>query len=404
MRKPDALIVGAGAIGAASAYFLARTGRKVVVIDSAGIAAGATGAAEGIVGSVAKRKSGPVTDIVVKSFAMFPTLGEELGSAIEFTRKPGLMAVDDESHVDLLKRFVDKRRREGLQIEWLDEKSTREAEPLLGDNILGAVYTPAQGLVNPIRLAHGFLAAARRLGAEILVPARLTGFEESNGRVGTALTSAGPIAPALVVNAAGAQSGAVAAMLGASLEITPKRAQMLVSEALPTGALRNTIYCAVNVVAGLDPVTLEFEDMPADPERRAAELANPWQLSSFTQTAAGNILFCGGFGFVGATREVDARTILTIAENVGRVMPALRQLRIIRAWAGMEPCTPTNIPAIGQSAEAENFYHAAGHGNAGVMMSPYTGRLLAERVDAGAPTDLSRPAGSQRATIEMVLA
>ena len=123
------------------------------VVEADGIASGATGAAEGLVGSIAKRKSGPVTDIVVKSFAMFPDLVDELGASIEFCRKPGLMVVQDESHVDLLKRFAEKRRGEGLRIEWLDRKDALEAEPLLSPRIVGALITPDQGAVNPMQLA-----------------------------------------------------------------------------------------------------------------------------------------------------------------------------------------------------------------------------------------------------------
>ncbi len=118
------------------------------------------------------------------------------------------------------------------------------------------------------------------------------------------VTTAGSYTAGLVINAAGAAAEQVAALCGTRLEIMPKRAQMIVSEALPSGTLRNTIYAGANVVAGLDPVSLEFEDMPADETRQHAELENPWQLSSFTQTANGNVLFCGGFGFVGPTRNV----------------------------------------------------------------------------------------------------
>src|SRR5579871_3293157 len=99
MRQPDALIIGAGAVGASAAYHLAQAGLSVCIVEAEGVASGATGAAEGLVGSVAKRKSGPVTEIVVKSFAMLPAIVEELGSKVEFCVKPGLLVVQKEGDV-----------------------------------------------------------------------------------------------------------------------------------------------------------------------------------------------------------------------------------------------------------------------------------------------------------------
>jgi sarcosine oxidase subunit beta len=380
MPRPDAIVIGAGAVGASVAYHLVKRGMSVQVVEADGVAAGATGAAEGLVGSVAKRKSGPVTDIVVNSFAMFPGLVEELGDCIEFRRKPGLMVVLDESHVGLLKRFADKRRAEGLRIEWLDREDALAIEPLLSPRIAGALITPDQGMVNPMQLTYGYLRAARSRGAEVAIPARVVELKRKGDTITEVVTTAGSFSADLVVNAAGAAADQIASLCGTRLEIVPKRAQMIVSEAFPPETLRNTIYAGANVVAGLDPVSLEFEDMPADDERRRLELENPWQLSSFTQAANGNVLFCGGFGFVGPTRKVDPHTIAAMMRNIATVIPAFASLRILRGWAGLEPCTPSNLPAIGFAPELGNFVVAAGHGNAGVMMSPFTGQMIADAI------------------------
>ena len=381
MSSYDAIVVGAGAIGAAAAFHLARSGLSVCIIDAHGVASGATGAAEGIVGSVAKRKAGPVTEIVTRSFSALQTLAEELGSPLEFVSKPGLMVVTDEADAQVLRAFVDKRKREDIEISWLDRSESLALEPGLNPAIVGAVYTPAQGIVNPIQLAHAFLAAARRFGAQVQIPARVTDVERRGARVQNIETTAGRLSCSMVVNAAGSAAGALAALAGSSIVITPKRAQMLVSEALPVGALRNTIYSGAVVAAGLNRNTLDFEDVPSDDRQRSAEAASHWQLSSFTQTARGTVLFCGGFGFDDeAGVGVDPRALIAIARNIAELIPGYQGVRIIRAWAGLEPCTPNNLPVIGRSREVENLYHATGHGNAGVMMSPHTGALIADLV------------------------
>lgn len=380
MPKPDVIVIGAGAIGASVAYQAAKRGLSVHVLEAEGIAAGATGASEGLVGSIAKRKSGPVTDIVVKSFGMFGELAEEIDIDFEYQDKPGLMVVTEQDHVDVLKRFVAKRRAEALEIEWLDRQEALEAEPVLGPKTLGAVWTPRQGSVNPMKLAFGYLRAARRLGARVSIPARVTGFEFAGRAIRRVRTTAGDFSSGTVVNAAGVSAPEVAGACGAALDIVPKRAQMLVSEALPKGMLRNTVYAGTNVVAGLNPRTLDFEDMPSDEGHRETERESAWQLSSFTQTANGNILFCGGFGFSGDSKAARPRDLMAMMRNIATLASALADVRILRGWAGLEPCTRDNVPAIGRSAEVENLVHAAGHGNAGVMMSPYTGSMVAEEI------------------------
>ncbi|MSO93346.1 MAG: FAD-binding oxidoreductase [Rhodospirillales bacterium] len=383
-RSPDALVIGAGVIGGAVAFELARRGFRVTVVEGKGVASGASGAAEGLVGSIAKRKMGAVTDIVIESYAMFSGLGEALGAEIEFAKRPGLTVVDDEQNVPIMKQFVEKKRARGLDIVWLDHNQVRDMEPLLAHSVVGAALTASQGLVNPFRLTRAYLAAARRLGGgEVIVGAPVTGIERERGRITAVRTKDRRIPAGLVVNAAGCGAEAIAALADEAVPIVPKRAQMLVSEALPPGTLRTTIYCSKNMVTNLNPVTLDFEDVAADGDKQKAELANPWQLSSFTQTANGNILFCGGFGIVGPTDAVDPEAVAAIAENMGAVIPSFRSLRIIRAWAGLEPCTPSNLPVIGRARHAENLFHAAGHGNAGIMMSPFTGKIVAELIAEG---------------------
>ena len=358
------------------------------MVDASGVAAGASGAAEGIVGSVAKRKAGPVTDIVRRSFAAFPTLGDALDHPIEFDRKPGLAVVHDSHDAALLLAFVNKRAREGITIEWLDKEESRAIEPALGEDIEGCVYTPLQGVVNPIQLAHGYLSAAKRKGATVIGGSRVTGFDRTGGRITAIATSTGRYPADVVVNAAGASAQVIAAMAGDHVAIAPKRAQMIVSEAIAPGSLRNTLYSGAVVAAGLNRVSLEFEDVPRESDRVAAESTNKWQLSSLTQTARGNVLFCGGFGFSGDDRRAQPEIVQTIAQNVAELLPhfARQNLRIIRAWAELEPCTPDNLPVIRHARNVCNLIHAAGFGNAGVMMSPCTGELVAE-LAAGRKTD-----------------
>ena len=393
MRNTDILIIGSGAIGAACGYFLSKRGYKVLIIDKNGIAAGASGAAEGIVGSVTKRTLGLVTSLVVESFKMFPALSEELGIDIEFDPKAGLTVIDEEDRVDLLKRFVDKKRKSGPEIEFIDKVETLDREPMLSDHIIGGIYTPNQGIVNPIVLTNAYVEAARKFGAEFSYDCPQE-FTTKNGRIISVKTIKEKIAPQIVINAAGNEAEIVAKMAGLKILIVPKRVHMIVSEPLPAKTLNNTIYCAKNLIGGLNPKTFDFEDTPEDKEVSSKELENPWQLSSCIQTKNGTILFCGGFSFSEGRTCVDLNLINKMANNINEIFPMFRFFNVVRSWAGMEPCTPDNEPIIGKAPNLENFYFAAGHGNAGIMMSPATGLAIAELISDGKsrlPLDAAEP-------------
>src|SRR5205085_9306123 len=111
-----------------------------------------------------------------------------------------------------------------------------------------------------------------------------------------------------------------------------------------------------------------------------ADAANRWQLSSPTQTARGNLRVCGGFGFVGDDRRAEPEMVQIVARNIADLLPhyVRQHLRVIRAWAELEPCTPDNLPVIRYARTLANLIHVAGFGNAGVMMSPCAGELVAK--------------------------
>jgi D-hydroxyproline dehydrogenase subunit beta len=381
--SPDVLVIGAGAVGTATAYELAKTGARVLVLEQAGVTSGSTGASEGMVHSFAKRPLGLETTLGIESFAMYPRLADELGMEFDFLPKPRIIVVDDESHLDLMERWAAKKRGAGLEEELLDKKAVHDVEPLLGDRIVGGVYTPTQGVVNPMLLARAYLGGVVRRGGAVANYEPVVRIDREGDRVVAVHSARRRFTPGLVVNAAGIGAAAVAGMVGVKIEIVPKRAHMLVSEVIPSDTFRCAVSCSRNVIAGLNPLTLQYEDNPGDEASRSAERFSGWQLSSFTSVKNGNMLFCGGFAFAGLDKSVDTRVVTAMSANIKHIVPAFGVLRIIRAWAGLEPCTSDNNLILGRPRALQNFYLAAGHGNAGVMMSSASGVVLAELITTG---------------------
>src|SRR5207247_6146414 len=103
----------------------------------------------------------------IESFAMYPRLATELGMEFDFLPKPRIIVIDDESHLDVMERWAARKRSAGLEEELLDRKAVHDVEPLLGDRIVGGVYTPTQGVVNPMLLARAYLGGVVRRGGAV---------------------------------------------------------------------------------------------------------------------------------------------------------------------------------------------------------------------------------------------
>jgi sarcosine oxidase subunit beta len=257
-----------------------------------------------------------------------------------------------EGQLAVIRRAYEGYRAHGVPVEWLDARGIRECEPaFFSERVLGGVFCPLNGQINPLMLCRAFARGARRLGARIMLGTTVQNVYHGNGRVRAVRTSEGDIPCEFAVNAAGAWAADIGEMVGQRLPVTPARGQIVLTEPLPRFIHR--------VISGAEP--------------------------SARQTRRGNIIIGGTVEHVGFDKRVTPETIDAFARGVVSHYPGLAGLSVIRAWAGLRPATPDSKPIIELCDEPARLCLAVGHSRRGICYAAGTGRLVADLITGARP-------------------
>jgi len=365
-KSADVIVVGGGVIGTSVAYYAAKAGKKVTLLERGDIASGTSGACDGFI-ILQSKNPGPHLELALQSAAMYRTLSAELDYDLEYMPCGGMVVAETEKQAELLRGLIKKQQAAGLAVELLPIKDARESEPLLAEDLWGAAYCKDDAQVNPIRVAQGFAQAAHRLGAQVQSGINVKGLVVENGRVCGVQTAEGVLKADKVVNAAGVWAPELVAPFGLELPIKPRRGQILVTEPLPS-MLRHVLLCACYLIAKYHPEELDLTDRQ---HRLGVGLA-------VEQTAHGGLLIGSTREFVGFDRRTTLAGIEAVARHAKRILPALAGVNIIRTFSGLRPHTPNGLPILGPVAELPGLIMAAGHEGDGIALAPVTGKKIAE--------------------------
>jgi glycine/D-amino acid oxidase-like deaminating enzyme len=367
-RSADAVVIGAGMVGAATAAFLAATGRRVVVVDRSGPLGGTTAAGEGNI-LVSDKLPGPELTLALRSAALWREFaGLERDGGFEFEAKGGVVAAQDGAQLAALLELAERQRAAGVEVRPLDPGGLREAEPRSAPGLAGGAFYPQDSQVQPMKAVLAFLRRARRDGARVVSGASVLALERGpDGRAVALVTSRGRVAAPVVVNAAGPWSGEVATRLGASVPVWPRRGRILVTEPLPAAVIRHKVYEA-------DYVGAVVSDSAA------------LQCSAVVEgTASGTVLIGSSRDAAGFSAAPDPAALAEMARRAVRLFPFLAGVRAIRSYTGFRPASPDHLPVVGADAEVPGLFHASGHEGAGIGLAPATAELITALVAGTAP-------------------
>ncbi len=365
MKSAPVVIIGGGVIGTSIAYHLARRNLRATLLERGDLAAGSSGACDGLV-FLQSKKPGIHLELALESRRRFDALARDLPVPIEFKATGGLVLIETESEMAAMAQFVQAQRQIGLDVALLDAAELRRLEPHLSDHLLGATRSPLDGQVNPIALTLGFALGAKALGARLITGAAVRAIHTIGGRISAVETDAGMIETEVVVNAAGALAPEIGGMVGLRIPIKPRRGQIVVTEACPP-MIRHCMISAQYIAAKFNP-----------------EIARgKGEGISVEQTENGNFLLGSTREFVGGDRRTTTFGLRTIAARTGAVLPALGRINVIRAFAGLRPYTPDGLPILGPVTEVPGFIMAAGHEGDGIALSAITGELIAQLIATG---------------------
>ncbi|WP_229928917.1 NAD(P)/FAD-dependent oxidoreductase [Kitasatospora xanthocidica] len=366
-RPPlDVVVVGAGVVGAACAYYAARAGLAVAVVDRGPVAGGTTGAGEGNL-LVSDKEPGPELDLALLSTRLWRELAEDLGEAVEYEPKGGVVVASTAAGHEALRAFAAGQRAVGVIAEEVPGERLRELEPHLAPGLAGGFHYPQDAQVQPALAAAHLLRAARRMGAELITGETVTAVDLGpDGAVRGVRTDRRRLAAPAVVNAAGTWGGELAALAGVHLPVMPRRGFVLVTEPLPR-VVRHKVYAA---------------DYVANVASGSAGLETSAVIEG---TPGGPVLIGASRERVGFDRTLSQEVLRRLAGQAAELFPVLADVTVLRAYRGFRPYLPDHLPAIGADPRVPGLHHACGHEGAGIGLAPATGLLIAEQLTGKQP-------------------
>jgi glycine/D-amino acid oxidase-like deaminating enzyme len=381
-KRADAIVLGAGIVGAGTAYFLAKRGVKVLLIEGEHPGWGASGRNPGYQW-LHTRKGGIQMELGLAGRRLADELRDELDG---FEMRPcgGLIYYYDERQTPVFRNLVEERRRAGLQAELVDGKTAREHCPALSERVVGASWNPLDAHQNTGKLVDALVAGARRHGATLIDHTKIEKLLLSNGRcVGVVTTKGEEHHAEKVVLTGGAWSPKLLAPLGLSLPITPMRLQVAETEPAPfkVGPLLYgpTAIKQYAFIRELGDYTDAGATHPLEKQFPGIEF-----LELASQRLDGRILLGCPMDFPGYDdRPTVGGLALTLA-IMGEALPGIRDLAVERVWAGLLPQTPDALPVIDPEPGVDGLVINAGHvfGN---LAGPLSGKLVAQALTGEKP-------------------
>jgi glycine/D-amino acid oxidase-like deaminating enzyme len=404
-RVSDVVVVGAGIVGCASAYFLARRGARVSVIERGPVPGEQSRKNWGFV-----RQQGrdPLEmPLVVEANRMWRGLERELGADLEWTASGNLGLAADEARMARLEAWLPVAREFGLDTRLLRAQELGTVVPGLGGSWVGGMHTPGDGHADPEKATDAFASAAVAHGARLHLNCAVQAITTQAGAVSGVVTEGGEIRASTVVCAAGAWSTRLARTLGLALpqrwvrgtvaRTTPAPAVTACAVWGPGVAFRQRRDGSFTIAAGgaLDhDVTLESL------HQLRFFLPNFWKNKALFRFHVGRPLVASlGALLPGSTarrrplvwdrglepRPNPAKVRRSLAE-LARVLPALPPLGIARAWGGYIDAAPDLVPVLGEVPSPRGFVLATGFSGHGFALGPIAGRLVSELVLDGKPS------------------
>jgi len=355
----DAVILGAGIVGAACALECASAGMRVAVIERDRVGSGATGAGMGHV--VVMDDSAAQFALTQYSQALWNDLAQELPAAVEYLRCGTIwVAADDEEMAEVRRKHASYSAR-GLAVEVLDSQALAEAEPNLVRPLAGGLRVDSDAVLHPPRAADYFLEKANRQTAGMDLLIGRSAVHAGNGRV--ALEDGSKICAPIIVNA----TGAFAAALAPGIAIRKRKGHVIVTERCPGFVSHQLVE--LGYLKSANSATGDSVAFNVQPR------------------ITGQLLIGSSRQFDVEDDGIDMEIVDAMMQRAMLYMPGIASLTTQHIRCGFRAATRDKLPLIGPTDDPTMFL-ATGHEGLGITTSLATARLLVDHV-LGRPSAIS---------------
>lgn len=351
----DVVIVGAGAIGCAIAYFLSKEGVKVVVVEKDSLGSHASGFAPGSLNPT--RLSPEAMSLLLplswESFQMHGVLSQELkeeaGIDYHFCPSPRIILAFTQSEATELRSMVDSQQRQGFKVYWLDRGDVLSLESRVSPEVIGAVCSEDGAELDSYQYVLALAQAAEKYGAEIR-HGDVIGLKRNGTKVTAVQLASGDIDCERVILAMGPWAGLASSWLGFTIPVTPQRGQVL----------------RMQVAGSPFPYTLY------------------WANHYITQTRHDGLIYTGttheDVGFDDQPTETGKDSIIN---GLLTMMPSLVEAELVLQTACLRPLPADGLPLLGEVPGWGGVYLATGHWTKGILLSPITARIITDLMVRG---------------------
>ncbi|CDX24144.1 putative deaminase [Mesorhizobium sp. SOD10] len=402
-QSADAVVIGGGIVGVFAAYYLARRGMKVALVEKGRI--GAEQSCRNWGWCRQQNRDARELPMATRSLDLWERFAAETGEDTGFRRCGLLYLSNDEAELAGWARWRDFAKTAGVTTHMLDSAAASERGRATGRTWKGGVFSPTDGTADPSRAAPAVARAIIQLGGSVHQSCAARGIETEGGRLSGVVTESGMIRTKMAVVAGGAWASSFCRQLGFRFPQASIRSSILsvspgakgLPDALHTAKIsvtrRGDGYTLA--ISGRGRVDVTPQQLRFSPQfvpmflkrwrslapgglqgiRSGHETLKRWRLDQPTPMERMRIL----------DPVPDRATIRLTHARALELLPALRQTRISAAWAGYIDSTPDGVPAIGGIDTVPGFFLAAGFSGHGFGIGPGAGHLVADLVTGSQP-------------------
>ena len=359
----DVIIIGSGIIGNAAAYYLAKKGCSVIVLEKSDNIGdgGSSRNGGGVRQSGRDKRELPLAMYGIKN--LWPTLSEELDMDVEYYQEGNLRLGKTDAHLKVLENLTLNANQCGLDVKMITGDEAKQICPFLSEEVMGASWCPTDGHANPMLATLAYYRKARQLGVRFISGEEVVAIKKIKGKARQVITKNNIYEGVTIILAAGYESRKIAATMGIDIPMNKVLLEVLVTEEQPP-----MFYQMLGTAAA------DFYGH---------------------QSKHGSFVFGGSSGYEAFNKDdgtpiTSSITASCICRGIMRYFPILKDAKIVRTWAGwMDECVD-HVPVISFVEEVPGLVLACAFSGHGFGISPTVGKLLSEMVVDGMPSiDLS---------------